>query len=57
MTPSMSEKQILLQRLIALKRLAKVGAAPYGTPMNTEIDAWAAELEEYIKRKDRDERC
>ena len=52
MTLSMSEKQILLQRLIALKRLAKVGAAPYGTPMNTEIDAWAAELEEYIKRKD-----
>ena len=49
MTLPTSEKQILLQRVMALRRLAKIAVAHVGTPDRSEIDAWAEELDEYIK--------
>ncbi len=50
---SKSEQQVLLQRVMALRRLAKIGAPLYGnTPTHEQIDAWAKELEDYIKQKD-----
>lgn len=53
MTTSKSEQQILLQRVKALNRLAKIGSPLYGSsPTHVEIDAWAKELENYIKQKD-----
>ena len=45
-----TEKEIILQRVTALERLAKMGAAPYGTPKNAEIDAWVKEVKELVKR-------
>jgi hypothetical protein len=50
---SKSEQQILLQHVMALKRLAKIGSPLYGnTPTHEQIDTWAKELENYIKQKD-----
>jgi hypothetical protein len=47
---SKSEKQILLQRIIALERLAKVGAASAKfVPKIKEIEAWSNELKEFVK--------
>jgi len=46
---SLSQKQILLQRVMALKRLAKMAAAREKSPKLSEIDSWAAELESFIK--------
>jgi hypothetical protein len=46
---SLSQKQILLQRITALKRLAKMAAAEEKSPKLSEIDSWAAELEGFIK--------
>ena len=46
-----TEKEIILQRVTAMERLAKMGAAPYTTPTNAEIDAWVAEVKEFIKAK------
>jgi hypothetical protein len=48
---SASERQIILQRVTALRRLAKIGAAREEYPKLTEIDKWANEVEEYVKRK------
>ena len=48
---SLSNKQRLLQRVMALKRLAKIAASQYSDPKLSEVDAWAAELEEFIKDK------
>ena len=44
-----TEKEIILQRVTALERLAKMGAAPSGSPTNAEIDAWVAEVKEFVK--------
>jgi len=45
-----TEKETILQRVTALERLSKMGAAPYGTPTNAEIDVWVKEVNEFVKR-------
>ena len=49
MTRAKTEKELILQRVTALERLAKIGAAPYGSPTNAEIDAWVDEVKAFIK--------
>jgi uncharacterized protein YaaR (DUF327 family) len=56
MSGSRTEKQILLQRITALERLAKIGTLTYNGPSIEEIEAWSAELKEYVKRAVKEER-
>lgn len=45
-----TEKEVILQRITALERLAKVGAIASDGPKYTEIAAWVKEVKEYVKR-------
>jgi hypothetical protein len=50
MPGSTTEKQILLQRVTALERLAKISTLTHRGISIKEIEAWAAELKDFVKR-------